>query len=107
MHPGLLKEIVELCKRRQAAGDLPTEPIADAEVLENAIVQLASTHYCWLIENGKKQGEGIAYRRMDQGIPTWTEDPHKAMRFARRADAEMFAEEDEDAWRIVEHGFEA
>lgn len=42
MHPELLKEIVELCKRRQAQGDHPTESIADAEVLENAIVQLAT-----------------------------------------------------------------
>lgn len=42
MHPGLLKEIVALCQRRQAQGDHPTQPIADAEVLENAIVQLAA-----------------------------------------------------------------
>lgn len=41
MHPGLLKEIVQLCRRRLAAGDHPTESVADAEVLENAIVQLA------------------------------------------------------------------
>ena len=67
----------------------------------------SKTQYCWLVENGKQAGEGLAYRRMDQGMPTWTEDPHKAMRFVRRADAEMFAEEDEDALRIVEHGFEA
>ena len=42
MHPELLKEIVALCKRRKEQGDHPTEPIADAEVLENAIVQQAS-----------------------------------------------------------------
>ena len=42
MHPELLKEIVSLCKRRQTQGDHPTEPIADAEVLENAIVQLSA-----------------------------------------------------------------
>ncbi|KFB66860.1 hypothetical protein [Candidatus Accumulibacter vicinus] len=42
MHPELLKDIVELCKQRQAQGDYPTEAIADAEVLENAIVQLAT-----------------------------------------------------------------
>lgn len=42
MHPELLKEIVSLCKRRQAQGDHPTEPITDAEVLENAIVQLSA-----------------------------------------------------------------
>lgn len=42
MHPKLLEEIVALCKRRHEQGDHPTEPIADAEVLENAIVQLAA-----------------------------------------------------------------
>ena len=42
MHHELLKEIVALCKRRQEQGDHPTEPIADAEVMENAIVQLAA-----------------------------------------------------------------
>lgn len=41
MHPELLKEIVALCRRRKEQGDHPTEPIADAEVLENAIVQAA------------------------------------------------------------------
>lgn len=43
MHPELLNEIVALCKRRQAQGDHPTELIADAEVLENAIVQLSAS----------------------------------------------------------------
>ncbi len=42
MHPKLLKDIVDLCKRRKEQGDHPTEPIANAEVLENAIVQLAT-----------------------------------------------------------------
>lgn len=65
------------------------------------------TQFCWLVENGRQQGDGLAYRYMDHGMPLWTEDPHKAIRFARREDAEMFAAEDEDAWRIVEHGFEA
>ena len=66
----------------------------------------AQTQFAWLVENGKQAGSGLAYRYMDQGLPLWTDDPHKAMRFARRVDAEMFAAEDEDAWRIVEHGFD-
>ena len=107
MHSKMLDEVVALCRRRQAQGDCPTDAPMSVEVLEDAIVQLAATRYCWLVENGKQAGAGLAYRRMDQGIPTWTEDPHRAMRFARRADAEMFAEEDEGAWRLVEHGFEA
>jgi hypothetical protein len=59
----------------------------------------------WLIENGK-QGDELRYRNMEQGIPTWTADPNEALRFARRIDAEKFAEEDEDAWMIVQHGWD-
>lgn len=57
----------------------------------------------WLVENGKA-GTDLRYRTVGAlGIPIWTDDANKAIRFARRADAEMFAAEDEDAWRIVEH----
>jgi hypothetical protein len=60
----------------------------------------------WLIENGKKQGEGLAYLRMGYaGMFTWTEDPHAALHFCRRSDAEAVSAECEDAWRIVEHWF--
>lgn len=72
-----------------------------------AIAEQPATQYCWLVENGKQAGQGLAYRTMEQGWPEWTEDPQKAIRFSRRDDAEMFAQEDEDAWRIVEHGFES
>ena len=64
-----------------------------------------ATEYGWLIENGK-QGDDLRYRNMEQGIPTWTADHNEAMRFARRVDAEKFAEEDEDAWRIVQHAWD-
>ena len=70
------------------------------------LLALASTRYAWLIENGK-QGDELRYRSMDQGQPTWTTSPHEALNFSRRKDAECFAAEDEDAWRIVEHGFES
>lgn len=62
-----------------------------------------ATSYCWLVENGDTTAK---YRTMDQMGIQWTDDPQKAIRFARRADAEMFAAGDEDAWSIVEHGFE-
>lgn len=57
----------------------------------------------WLVENGMPSD--IKYRFMDDDGPQWTRDPLKAIRFARRADAEMFAAGDDDAWRIVEHVF--
>jgi hypothetical protein len=53
----------------------------------------------WLIEDGQRR----RYRTMHQGAVRWTDDPNKAIRFARRADAEMFAAEDEDAWHVAEH----
>jgi hypothetical protein len=68
-----------------------------------------TTEYGWLIENGKKQGEGLAYRFIDNdmgGMSGWTEDHSKALRFARRQDAEQFAYHDEDAWRIVQHAWD-
>lgn len=68
-----------------------------------------ATEFGWLIENGKKPGAGLSYRFINNdldGIPDWTEDPNKALRFARRADAEQFAHHDEDAWCVVEHGWD-
>ena len=59
----------------------------------------------WLIENGK-QGNELRYRTMRQGIPVWTPDHMEAMRFCRRVDAERFAAEDDDAWRIAEHAWD-
>ena len=56
----------------------------------------------WLIENGKA-GHELRYRTMEQGFTAWTEDHQKAIRFARREDAEMFCAEDMEAWRIAEH----
>lgn len=59
----------------------------------------------WLIENGR-QFEELRYRFMDNdagGVIGWTPDHAKALRFARRADAEQFCYHDEDAWRVVEH----
>lgn len=58
----------------------------------------------WLVERG---GNGTPmYRTLEQGVPVWTADSLKALRFARREDAELFAAEDEDAWLITEHSWE-
>jgi len=66
---------------------------------------MSETVYAWLIENGK-DGEDIRYRGWAEGWPYWVKDPYKALWFVRREDAEAISAEDEDAWRIVEHGFE-
>jgi hypothetical protein len=89
-------------------------PIAAAEEDERhasfgAVKSAKVTEYGWLVENGKNAGEGLAYRFINNdngGIWDWTEDHNKALRFARREDAEQFAHHDEDAWRVVQHGWD-
>ena len=77
--------------------DLYCEPVGVPETTDDWIRESG-----WVIENGKT-GDDLRYRTMEQGSVTWTADNLKAIRFARRADAEMFAEEDDGAWRIAEH----
>ncbi len=55
----------------------------------------------WLVCNGKPVGQGRAFRKLDCGIPVWTEDRDEALRFARRKDADSFCEEDGEAWSIL------
>ena len=57
----------------------------------------------WLVENGDNQPK---YRTWINGCPAWTTDPYEATWYCRREDAERAYQEDEDAWRIVEHGFD-
>lgn len=56
----------------------------------------------WLITDGKDDPITL-YRTLSQGAPAWTPDPDLALQFARREDAELFAAEDEDAQRIIQH----
>lgn len=56
----------------------------------------------WLVEDGAGHARP-RFRTMDQTGIHWTDDANKALRFARRADAEMFAAGDEDAWRVTQH----
>lgn len=54
----------------------------------------------WLIEDGASPPR---YRTADSNGFGWTLDVSKAIRLARRCDAEMLAAADDAAWRIVEH----
>lgn len=56
----------------------------------------------WLIEHNGPNG--TRYLFVDGGFFGWTKDSTKALRLARRVDADMLAEIiDEDAHRIAEH----
>lgn len=63
-----------------------------------------ATEYGWLVENGK-QGDELRYRTWRDGMPAWTADHNEATRYCRRIDAERAHQEDEDAWRIVQHAW--
>lgn len=59
------------------------------------------------MENGRhgfivSSADETRFRFWDAMGPTWTTDRVRALRFARRIDAERFAAEDEDAWKILE-----
>jgi hypothetical protein len=66
-----------------------------------------ATRSAWLIENGKAQGHGLQYLAFEpkNGMFYWVDDVHAALHMSRRKDAELLAQENEDAQRIVEHGF--
>jgi hypothetical protein len=51
----------------------------------------------WVIADA----QGERFRCWGDWGPEWTSELEKALFFARRDDAEAFAREDDDAWRIV------
>lgn len=73
------------------AAALPSTPPCDRVEDETA----------WLVEKG---GNGPPqYITTDEFSLTWTTDVNKALRLARRADAEAISELCDDAWHVVEH----
>lgn len=74
------------------------------EARDMAAELLATRKGCstaWLIE--RAGGIATMYRTADRYGFGWTTDVNCAIRFARRADAEMCAASDELAHKIVEH----
>ena len=60
----------------------------------------------WVLENGAGGDRLLQYRTMDDnGCISWTPDIETALQFRRRADAERFCKEDDDAWGITEHSW--
>jgi hypothetical protein len=89
-HEGVSKHVREIVSLA-LYGDVPTPP-----------PPVEQREIGWLVEAARTNGPQ-RYRTMEQGMSAWTTDPNKAIRFARRADAEMFADEDDEAWHICEH----
>ena len=75
-----------------------------AEKIRSAIAMLraGTVPKPWVITDGSNNIGEHKFRCMKNGMPAWTLDPNEAIQFFRRADAEEFAREDEDAWRIVQ-----
>ncbi|MEF9875152.1 MAG: hypothetical protein RR778_15775 [Glutamicibacter sp.] len=57
----------------------------------------------WVVADG----QGARWRMWGSYGPEWTSDRDQALHFARRADAEAFANDDEDAWLIQPVGMPA
>lgn len=70
---------------------------ADVDKAVARVLAEATQTAAWVVANV----DGDNYRRMEQGMPVWTTFLDKAIWFTRRADAEQFAAEDEDAWKIL------
>jgi len=65
------------------------------------------TEFAWLVES-KDTSKGVYYLTLRHDVPGfWTTDVDKALRFARRQDAEDYVGfwDDEGVSRAVEHGW--
>lgn len=95
-----------LAVTRQDADGLILSVIAEAPAQPPAQPEQPATQYGWLIENGSNTQTMYRCINNDTGMSIeWTPDANKALRFARREDAQAFAYHDEDAARIAEHAW--
>lgn len=77
------------------------------ELVESALAAtvkaVPSEALAWVVETGDVSAP--LYRTIECGMYEWTSDHMKAIRFARRDDAEMFAAEDSEPIRICQHAW--
>lgn len=66
------------------------------ELPDGTGLYVASPERAWVVADG----QGARWRMWGSFGPAWTSDRDQALHFARRADAEAFANDDEDAWLI-------
>lgn len=75
---------------------LVSVPGSELPIITRAVELMVTLHRPWVITNG----QDTRYRFMVQGVPKWTQDRKKAIKFFSREDAEMFCREDEDVWHV-------
>lgn len=68
--------------------------------MNNVYPQPLPVFVAYVATNGESD-ERMLFRTMKDGFANWTGDIDKALQFARRYDAELFCEQDEDAWQIM------
>ncbi|HFF3759560.1 TPA: hypothetical protein ACGCNR_001544 [Stenotrophomonas maltophilia] len=83
-------------------GPVALEPNPYGRKMEVRALYAAPPAQGWVVADG----QGERWRMWGSYGPEWTSDRDQALHFARRADAEAFANDDEDAWLIqaVPHG---
>lgn len=64
--------------------------------IDHALARSGAEAVAWVVSDG----QDARWRMWGDSGPEWTTDREKALRFARRDDAEAFARDDEDAWHI-------
>lgn len=102
-----LRPMAESWESYEAAQDRKAEMRLADETSAPKPCRVCSRHHeppecslAWLVEDGASPPH---YRTADTNGFGWTLDVHKAIRLARRCDAEMLAAADDAAWKIVEH----
>lgn len=104
----LKNEIVELCK---ASGLTILEWLSAAECVADGIREIIKdrggdvivlTESGWLLER-RLTPSGQEYLTIEDGGFEWTTDNQKALRLARRADADLLSEIVDDCERVAEH----
>lgn len=83
--------------------DLPEASQAEFNRRAATVKAVPSEALAWVIETGDVSAP--LYRTIECGMYEWTRSHMKAIRFARRDDAEMFAAEDSDPIRICQHAW--
>lgn len=92
-------------KELYAACDLGLRYILEDEIYHREKEPLMKTETAWVLEKG--QASQPRYATVSGGMLDWTEpgDHAKALRLARRQDADALAEIMEDADRVAEHAW--